>query len=69
MEVNIGSDKTVGLYTAAHEFCRVSGLLCSYGISQTVREESLTVFCKSDGSAFGIQVVVCNSDGLRKHVT
>ena len=58
---------TQGHYTAAHEFCRISGLLCSYGnLVQEVRDNILATFCKGPTSSFTVQVVVQDSQGNRE---
>lgn len=58
---------TQGHYTAAHEFCRISGLLCSYGnLVQEVRDNILATFCKGPTSSFTVQVVVQDSQGSRE---
>ena len=58
---------TQGHYIAAHEFCKISGLLCSYGnLVQEVRDNILCTFCRGPASSFSVQVVVKDSEGSRE---
>ena len=58
---------TQGHYTAAYEFCKISGLLCSYGnLVQEVRDNILATFCKGPSSSFTVQVVTQDSQGSRE---
>lgn len=56
-----------GHYAAAYEFCKISGLLCSYGnLVQEVRDNILCTFCRGPASSFSVQVVVKDSEGSRE---
>ena len=61
------SSGTQGHYTAAYEFCKISGLLCSYGnLVQEVRDSILATFCRGPTCSFSVQVVVQDSQGSRE---
>ena len=45
-------------YRAASEFCKLSGLLCSYGLYQVVLSEQLCLYCRGNTSEFSARLVL-----------
>ena len=67
LSAKLHRSSTQGHYTAAYEFCKISGLLCSYGnLMQEVRDNILATFCRGPTCSFSVQVVVQDSQGSRE---
>ncbi len=48
---------------AAAEFCKISGLLCNYGVYQVVCHEQLTLYCREGVASFSVRVVALDQQG------
>lgn len=44
-------------FTASNEFCKLSGLLCSYGLYQVVNNEHLLLYCRGNSTSFSAHVM------------
>ncbi|XP_019864502.1 PREDICTED: uncharacterized protein LOC100641450 isoform X1 [Amphimedon queenslandica] len=53
-------------YRAAAEFCKMSGLLCSYGLYQVVCHDQLAMYCRGNIASFSMRIVNQIVDGLCK---
>jgi hypothetical protein len=53
------------MYKAASEFCKLSGLLCSYGLYQVVCHDQLLLFCRGNTASFSARVVAADTSGKR----
>ena len=47
---------------AASEFCKLSGLLCSYGLYQVVLSEQLCLYCRGNTSEFSARLVLVDQE-------
>ena len=50
------------LSRAASEFCKLSGLLCSYGLYQVVLSEQLCLYCRGNTSEFSARLVLVDQE-------
>jgi hypothetical protein len=50
-------------YTAASEFCKLSGLLCSYGLYQVVCHDQLVLYCRGNTASFSARVMATDNTG------
>ncbi len=48
---------------AAAEFCKISGLLCSYGLYRVVCHEQLALYCRGCVASFSVRVVALDQQG------
>ncbi len=48
---------TMCSHRAAGEFCKMSGLLCSYGLYQVVSNEQMALYCRGNTANFSARVV------------
>lgn len=64
LELTVVLDRTVtGHFIAAGEFCKLSGLLCSYGLYQVVYHQQLALYCKGHATSFSARVLTVDSRG------
>ena len=64
VELTIVLDRKVsGHFIAAGEFCKLSGLLCSYGLYQVVCHQQLALYCKGHATSFSARVLTVDSTG------
>ena len=45
------------------EFCKLSGLLCSYGLYQVVCHEQLVLYCRGNTASFSARVMATDTTG------
>ena len=49
-------------HRAASEFCKLSGLLCSYGLYQVVISEQLCLYCRGNMASFSARIVLVDQE-------
>lgn len=54
---------------AASEFCKLSGLLCSYGLYQVVCHDQLLLYCRGNATSFSARVMATDNSGKCMHTS